>query len=85
MANTIKDKAIELVNEKPGIKMVKLVLELTEYNFKNKLDADVLSTIEKLIEDGEIVELEYILLSMEYRCKSLLFPKGTRFLRKEPK
>ena len=34
--------------------------------------------LEKLIEEGEIVEICYILPHMDYRLKSIYFPKGTK-------
>lgn len=32
-----------------------------------------------LIKDGEVIELEYVVPSSDYRIKSILFPKGTIF------
>ena len=33
--------------------------------------------IQSLVEKGELIEIEYVVPRMNYRIKSLLFPKGT--------
>jgi len=38
-------------------------------------DVELVHLIDELIQDGELVEVEYILPDMQYRVKSLLLPK----------
>lgn len=40
---------------------------------------DFIYQLEELVKDNEIVELEYILPQLDYRIKSMYFPKGTIF------
>jgi hypothetical protein len=35
--------------------------------------------LQNMVAAGDILEIEYILPSMDYRIKSIFFPKGTRF------
>jgi hypothetical protein len=74
----VREVILTVISNRPGIKNVDLVLncmnllnplkfEATDYNFE----------LNKLISEHEIVELEYILPHMDYRVKSIYFPKGT--------
>jgi len=77
---TIKETVKEIVNKSQGLKAVELsmrVLTETKYDVKSE---DIIKTIEDLVREGEIVELEYILPQMDYRIKSIYFPKGTNIL-----
>ena len=68
---------IDLVNETPGIKRVTLIAESISTAYKENKDAitgDVPSIINQLVNQGDIIEIEYVL---PYRIKSLYFPKGT--------
>jgi len=73
-----KEKITQAVNNHPGIKGMELVLTL----FSSSEDAVRLgetfeSLIEELVQNGDLIELEYVVPTMDYRCKSLYFPKGT--------
>lgn len=70
----------EIVNESPGInaielttKIVKLMIErlgtISEMDFMEAIDCAVVKK--------QIVEVEYVTPSMNYRIKSLYFPAGT--------
>jgi hypothetical protein len=73
---TIQERIIEIVENKQAIKGTELAVILaTEF-----LDVDnVTEIIETLVKNGEIVELEYSLPNMNYRIKSIYFPKGTQY------
>lgn len=77
----------EYVNEYGPCRAVQAVMHVTgeiaqgkhgAFNIPANNMADGMNqTIEEAVKDGSIVELEYILPDMNYRIKSMLFPKGT--------
>ncbi len=68
------------VNSHQGIKGVDLVIQVMGHINPCMFDQELYSrTLEFLVATGEVVELEYTLASMEYRIKSIYFPKGTQF------
>lgn len=88
----VKDIILEELgdNFKTG---VELVSKVTARCFKvahfAELNSDsvsklILDTLENMVKEGSIIELEYILPSISYRVKSLYFPKGTAFMNYEP-
>lgn len=78
---TIKERISKIVNDSTGLKStelaVKVVCEVPDCNTN-----EVLHLIEELVKEGEIIELEYILPQINYRIKSIYFPKGTDILLK---
>ena len=70
------------VNESTGIKAVQLATEIAVTMHKAGEQAtkyDIWEdALDLLIETGEIIELEYILPDVDYRLKSIFFPKGTK-------
>jgi len=77
---TLKEAILLTVNSQQGIKGVELVLNvmaiINPMKFKEK---DYIFELAELVSVGEIVEMEYILPQMDYRIKSIYFPKGTKF------
>lgn len=75
---TMKEIVLRMVNAHQGIKGVDLALkvmgEVNPVIFKVEEYWDALNS---LIGDKEIVEVEYTLPQLNYRIKSLYFPKGT--------
>jgi len=72
---TIKETILDIINSNSGIKAVDLIIKVSTVH---PISYDEFSTeIEKLIHEGEIIELEYTLPDFEYRIKSIYFPKGT--------
>jgi hypothetical protein len=75
----VKDIVVDLVTSCQGAKATQLaavaveqiagVLESTGY------DPEI---VEELVAEGRLVEVEYILPDMDYRCKSFLLPQGTK-------
>ena len=78
--NAIEQFVIDKVNNDPGIKGVALVTQLVVDQGKNLIppDIDILELIDRLVKEGKLLEVEYILPSMSHRIKSLYFPKETR-------
>lgn len=72
----VTDAIKELVEN--GIKATELVAQLAS-QFKTRLppSTDVLGLLDKMVHDGEIVEVEYILPHLDFRIKSMYFPAGT--------
>lgn len=74
-----KKMIIEVVDTGP-IKNVDLALRVMANLGPVKFEVEVHElAIAELLQEKEIIELEYIILSMDYRVKSLYFPKGTDF------
>lgn len=67
-----------------GIKGNELAVQIT-YELHNKKIAVnpeiILETINQMVEDGEILEIEYVLPHIDYRIKSFYLPKGARVIK----
>jgi hypothetical protein len=71
---------IKVVNENNGIKGVDLSLRVMALINPVKFDKDeYFQSLSKAIEDGEILELEFTVPKVDYKVKSIFFPKGTIF------
>jgi len=64
------------IKSQPGIRAVVLISRV-HVEFPGE---DNLAIIEQMVTDGKIVEVEYVLSSMDYRIKSVYFPKGTTII-----
>lgn len=74
----MKNEILKIINSRQGIKGVDLVLALMERIGPTMLKYQEFdSALVELIKEGEVVELEYVLPQMEYRIKSMYFPKNT--------
>ncbi len=60
-----------------GIKGVELATILAT-EFIQLEQIEIMGTIEELVEQGEIIEIQYVLPHMDYRIKSFYLPKGTK-------
>lgn len=75
---THREAILITVNTRQGINGVDLVLNCMGILGPFKLSHSLFTLeLAKLVEEGEIVELEYTLPHMTYRLKSIYFPKGT--------
>jgi len=72
----VKDFIKQMVNASTGIKAVELAVKISEDLYKYR--SAIIGILEELVKENEIVELEYVLPEMEYRVKSIYFPKGTK-------
>jgi ribosome biogenesis SPOUT family RNA methylase Rps3 len=78
----MKEKILKLISENPGIKGVELAIKTITSIAEKGLpinNLDFVNELEKLVHAGDIIELEYILPQMDYKIKSMFFPKGTEF------
>lgn len=77
----IRKAILDIVRNSNGIKNVDLALKVLErsipYLFESHLYGDC---IQELVDEGEIMEIEYVLPHMDYRTKSMYFPKGTKVI-----
>lgn len=74
----VREAILTTVNIRQGINGVDLVLTVMGIVGPLKLDNEEYNKeLEALVKAAEIVELEYILPQMNYRIKSIYFPKGT--------
>jgi len=75
----LSQRIIDLVRFHEGIKAVDLTVKLaTEFLDVNSVE--ILEAIMALVIRGDIIELQYTLPHMQYRVKSIYFPKGTEFI-----
>jgi len=81
----MKEEIIKIVNDYEPINSIELTSKIStwENNTRNHLDdewrfSDVLN---ELVKNGDIIEMCYTLPQMDYRIKSLYFPKGTTILK----
>jgi hypothetical protein len=75
----MRKKISDIVEENPGIKVTELVTKFPQETIQKGF---CVKTLMKLIEDmmrtGEIVSVSYVTTRMDYREKTILFPKGTK-------
>lgn len=77
---TLREAILISVNSHQGVKGVDLVLNVMGIIGPFKVNhEELVSELAQLVLNKEIVELEYILPQMDYRIKSIYFPKGTTF------
>lgn len=78
----VKKILINLVDENPGVKATTLITKATAKYYEEKEEgdtpSDVLESLNFLVDQKQLVEIEYVLPTMSYRVKSLYFPKGTK-------
>lgn len=75
----LKEAILSTIKSIPGIKGVDLVLNVMgQINPTRFNDQEYFMALDELLKREEIVEVEYMLPDMEYRIKSIYFPKGTR-------
>lgn len=69
--DTGKKLIIEAVTNYQGLKLTELA------SLDELADIAVVDLVNELIKEGNLVEVEYVLPSMNYRVKSFILPKGT--------
>ena len=78
-----KEIVRKIIDDSTGIKAVELATQVVlEVHDKchERQEFDIWNdALDPLIEAGEICELEYSLPAMNWRLKSIFFPKGTTF------
>lgn len=70
----IKTSILNFVARRPGCTPIELVCDI---GFGENYAVDIPVLLEKLINDGSLIELEYELPTMTYRTKILLFAKDS--------
>lgn len=73
----IKQNVIQIVTDKPGVKATEIPLLLSEEVRLSNCAIKLSTILEDLVKEGEIVEVEYTLTTMNYRAKSMFFPWDT--------
>lgn len=76
----IRKELLKLVEEKQGCKAIELVVTATKYLVGVVPDDDldkITVILEQLVQEDEVLEVEFVLPMMNWRCKSFLLPKGT--------
>lgn len=76
--NEYRQAIIHIVNSNQGLKGVDLSLKVMEIINPVRFDVDdYWRQLNILIQEGEIVQVGYLLPLLNYRIKSIYFPKGT--------
>jgi hypothetical protein len=79
MSMTLREGIIGLVSSNQGMKGTDLAVRILAYVEPHLFNKKAFFTeLQKLIDEGEIVEIEYCLESMDWRIKSFYLPKGTK-------
>lgn len=74
--STLEEDIIEKIEELGGCKTTELIASLAwKPGFCN-----IPNIIEKLVQEGRILEIEYVLPSQDYRIKHFVFPVGTELV-----
>lgn len=74
----LKKAILDTVNTSTGINGVQLVMTVMNHVGPTSFEHDEFHlAINRLVNEKQVVELEYVLPNMEYRVKSMYFPKGT--------
>jgi hypothetical protein len=86
----LKHIIAQIVNEGHCLRrnelIAKVIIHYREDDSLNIKDIDSLdATIDEMITDFDLVEVEYTVPRMRYRVKSLIFPKGTTIELTKPK
>lgn len=77
----MRDIILHLIEVHNGIKGVDLALKVMEEVSPHSFIFDeYYKLMIELVDSGEIREVEYFTLSMDYRVKSIFFSKDTRFM-----
>lgn len=74
----LSEAILSHVNAAQGIKATQLAADVIIAIGGQAVDVDFVETLDQLIQDGEIVEIEYVLADMDYLVKSFLLPKGAK-------
>ena len=78
----LEQDIIETVMNMQGGKVTEVIVNLPERCFRSpdvddNIAEDIVQTIDSLVRRGHLVEIEYVLPSMDYRIKSFLLPADT--------
>jgi hypothetical protein len=75
----LKQVILEVVNANTGMRGVELALKVLDRTMPRYFESpQYQEALDELVAEGSIVELEYTLPEMDYRTKSIYFPKGTQ-------
>ena len=77
--NIMRDNILNVINSNSGIKEVQLAMRVMQYIEPSQFsDAIFHHELAKLLLNGEIIAVHYVLPTMNDRQKSVYFPKGTK-------
>lgn len=71
----VKKHILQIIIDKQGLKATELIAEMTVGIINN---FDIPSIIDELVFENAIVEIEYIIPTINYRIKSYLLPSNTK-------
>ena len=75
----MREVILQVIKESQGIKNVDLALKVMAEVGPGSFDKDKFElAVAQLIHGKEIIEVEFVLPNVDYRMKSIYFPKGTR-------
>lgn len=79
----LKETIVKVIAEKGPLKATELPVQMEIrllLRGEECCSTDLLEALEELVVAGEIIEVEYALPHMDYRIKSLYFPKGSQIV-----
>ena len=79
--DALKRAIVEMVEEEQGVKATELIPQIAiKHPELIVVLNDLPETLEQLVHEGELVEVEYVLPLMSYKTKSWYLPKGTQVI-----
>lgn len=73
----LKQELCDIINEEGPIKMTELIVRIAKELVRDINIEQIFVALDDLVREKEVVEVEYVLPAMNYRTKSMYFPKGT--------
>lgn len=83
LRETIKDVIVKVVEQQQGCKGVKLVTEVIA-EYPASCNSDFPALIKECVKEERIVEVKYILHTMQNRIKTFYLPAGTEVILEKP-
>jgi hypothetical protein len=79
--DALRKAIVEMVEEEQGIKATELIPQIAIRHPELIIVLNEMpDTLEQLVHEGELVEVEYVLHTMNYKSKSWYLPKGTEVI-----
>jgi len=74
-----KKSIVDAIVSNQGCKATQLVvyLEQSGVDLLSRIEQDIPTLVEELVKEGELIEVEYSVPTLNWRAKSFLLPKGS--------
>jgi hypothetical protein len=78
----VKNRLVQAVEHHQGGKVVEIIARLAEdlfdwHDSRSVFESDVTEILDELVEEGRLIEIEYVLPNLSYTVKSFYLPAGS--------